>query len=496
LRKGIYLIQPKFPPSFWGMDFCRDLSGYSANFPPLNLMTLAALTPADIPVTICDEHIEPALPQPAQEIIGITGYLLQKERVLELADRYRSQGKLVAIGGPIANLTPDECRPHCDVLFEGESEYTWPQFIADLRNGTPAEHYPEATRVEMGHSPPPRLDLVKVRRYAQGIVQTARGCPFNCEFCDITIMFGRAVRVKPVSQVMEEVRRWYEAGMLAIFFADDNFAGNRTHSRELLHELIKFNASVPYPPVYHCQISVDITGDPEFLELMRQANFHAVFVGIETPRKESLKESNKVQNLKVDLVKAVQIFQSYGLFVFAGMIVGFDNDDEGIFDEVYNFVQAAKIPLAMVGLLQALPKTALHRRLLEAGRIRQEIETGNNTRAVTNVIPLKMPYQRLCAGYINLCRKLYSYGPFRERLIGSLENFTAYTHRAHRITPATFLAGMRVILYYLFTLDFRRQIFFVRSLFDTLRVKPQALVPVMWYLGMYKHLRSFAHECL
>ena len=493
---GIYLIQPKFPPSFWGMDYCRDLSGFKANFPPLNLMTLAALTPEDIKVTICDEHVELAKLNIPDEVVGISGYLVQKDRVFELAKLYKNQGKIVVIGGPIASLMPDECRKYADVLFEGESEYTWPQFIKDLRINQPEQSYCEHGWVALKDIPLPRLDLVKMDNYAQGIVQTSRGCPFNCEFCDISVMFGRKVRIKPLVRIMDEIKLWYQAGAPAIFFADDNFAGNRHHARELLSELVKLNQSIATPLIFHAQISVDVTSDEAFLGLMQAANFQAVFVGIETPRKTSLLEINKVQNLKVDLVQAIKIFQRYGMFVFAGMIVGFDNDDESVFAEIFDFVQNSNILLPMIGLLQALPKTPLFERLNQSGRIKQEFQPSNNHIVSSNIIPLKISYEQLCRNYIDLCKRLYSYEAFSKRLIGSLQQVFEYKLNVHQTSLRSILAGVRVMRYYLLTCDWRRRNFFIKTIYNTMQIKWQAIMLVIWYLGIYKHVSSFVENDL
>jgi radical SAM superfamily enzyme YgiQ (UPF0313 family) len=201
-RRGVYLIQPKFPPSYWGMEHFLPMTPYGAVFPPLGLLTLAALTPPDFHVAICDENAgeEVDFGTDAQ-VVGITGYIIQMRRALEIADRFRALGKTVVMGGPLANLLPYVCRPRCDVLFEGEAEYTWPRFLREYAEGRHADHYVEAEKIHLPDSPPPRLDVLN-RRYAHGIVQCTRGCPFTCEFCDIIVMYGRKMRYKPVAQVM------------------------------------------------------------------------------------------------------------------------------------------------------------------------------------------------------------------------------------------------------------------------------------------------------
>src|SRR5262249_2243368 len=213
-------------------------------------------------------------------------------------------GKPVVLGGPLANLLPELCREHCDVLFEGEAEYTWPRFLREFAAGRWSDHYHEAEKIHLPDSPPPRLDVLK-GRYAHGIVQCSRGCPFTCEFCDIIVMYGRKMRFKPVEQVIQEIQAWHPRGMAQVFFADDDFIGNRAYAKDLLRALARWNAKQSKPLSFYTQASVDMVRDEELLRLMRDANFVQVFLGIESPRKSSLAETHKTQNEKLDLVKAI-----------------------------------------------------------------------------------------------------------------------------------------------------------------------------------------------
>src|SRR6266852_4057302 len=233
-RRKIYLIQPKFPPSYWGQEFFIKMTPYGAVYPPLGLITLAALTPPEYDVTVCDESAGEQVDFNIDaDIIGITGYLFQMVRVFELADRFRGRGKTVVIGGPMATLLPEECRAHCDVLFEGEAEYTWPRFLREHAAGCHTDRYQEHEKIHLPDSPLPRLNVLK-KSYGQGIVQCTRGCPFTCEFCDIIVMYGRKVRFKPVEQVIDEISAWQRRGAGKVFFADDNFIGNRAYAKDSL----------------------------------------------------------------------------------------------------------------------------------------------------------------------------------------------------------------------------------------------------------------------
>src|SRR5262245_59413776 len=410
---GIYMVQPKFPPSYWGMEHFIKLTPFKAVFPPLGLLTLAALTPPEFKVELCDENAGEEVDYDTDaQIVCITGYILQMKHVFAIADRFRALGKLVVLGGPMANLLPAECRKHCDVLFEGEAEYTWPRFLREYAAGQHADHYLEQEKIHLPDSPPPRLDVLR-QPYAHGIVQCTRGCPFTCEFCDIIVMYGRKMRFKPVEQVLEEVKAWHARGVMQLFFADDNFVGHRAYAKELLRALAAWNAEQRRPLAFYTQCSIDMARDDELLCLLRDANFISVFIGIESPRKESLHETKKTQNERLDLVEAVHKIQSHNLFIAAGMIVGFDSDDPGIFEEQYQFLQKAQIPFAMLSVLLAVPKTPLFQRLEAAGRlVRPESGSAEQARYLgtaggTNFHPLHMTREGVKKGQTALAHAAY-----------------------------------------------------------------------------------------
>jgi radical SAM superfamily enzyme YgiQ (UPF0313 family) len=500
MADSIYLIQPKFPPTIWGMEYLLRMTRYEATFPPLGLLTLAALTPREFEVTICDENAGDQVDYdtPAQ-IIGITGYLVQKPSALVHAQEFRKRGKTVVIGGPMANLLPEVCRPHCDVLFEGEAEYTWPRFLREYDDGRHADHYVETEKIHLPDSPPPRLDLMR-RRYAHGIVQSTRGCPFNCEFCDIIVVFGRKMRFKPVEQVLGEVESWHRMGVPVVFFADDNFVGHRAYAKELLRELEKWNAKQGRPLSFYTQASIDMVRDEELLTLLRKANFNEVFVGIESPRKSSLAEARKTQNEKLDLVDAVHTIQSHNIFVMAGMIAGFDNDDPTIFDEQFDFCQEAQIPIIMNSTLNATPRTPLAERLAKAGRLllsdwSQDTFAHQVVPGATNFRPLRMTMEELTEGQKNLIRRLYEPEAFRDRLLGNLSRFNSSPRRLTSLKRDEITAFFQLARFYWRQGGIARN-FFWRALWDTFRRSPQNLVTMTTVLGKYAHilqLNGFAH---
>jgi radical SAM superfamily enzyme YgiQ (UPF0313 family) len=484
----ICLIQPKFPPSYWGLDYLVPLTPFKAIFPPLGLLTLAGLTPPEFDVTICDENAGERVNYDTDaQIVGITGYIIQMPRVFAIADKFRALGKTVVLGGPLANLLPDLCRQHCDVLFEGEAEYTWPRFLCEFAAGKATDHYVEHEKIHLPDSPVPRLSTLK-RPYAQGIVQCTRGCPFTCEFCDIIVMYGRKMRFKPVEQVLCEVEAWADKGATYVFFADDNFVGHRAYAKELLRGLICWNRKHGTPLSFHTQASIDMVRDEELLALLRDANFYSVFIGVESPRKASLAETHKSQNERIDMVAAIHKIHSYNLFVSAGMIVGFDQDDVDIFGEQYDFLQAANIPVAMLSVLLAVPKTPLYARLETAGRIHNADDPSRyvGTSGGTNFEPLNMTQDELRSGHDELYRRLYAPDAYAERVLGALERFHDVKYVPERFTVRRLMAGLRILGYYLRHGRAARRFFF-RMLARTARRSPRSLKVIMMKLGMYLH---------
>jgi radical SAM superfamily enzyme YgiQ (UPF0313 family) len=490
--RGIYLVQPKFPPSYWGLEHFLEMTPYQAVFPPLGLLTLAALTPSDFQVTLCDQNAgEPVDYETDAELVGVTGYILQMADVFAIADRFRARGKTVVIGGPLANLLPEECRAHCDVLFEGEAEYTWPRFLSEYAQGRHADHYEEHEKIHLPDSPPPRLDILK-RSYANGIVQCTRGCPFSCEFCDIIVMYGRKMRLKPVQRVLQEIEAWRDHGVSIVFFADDNFIGNRAYAKDLLRALVAWNARQRHALSFYTQASIDMVRDDELLGLMRDANFVSVFIGIESPRKSSLAETHKTQNEKLDLVEAVRKVQSYNMFIYAGMIVGFDNDDASIFEEQYKFLQDAAIPIVMLSKLMAVPKTPLYDRLKAAGRLLAPDPAGIDqshylgTDGGTNFQPLRMTIDELRDGQRQLYRQLYGPEAFRKRLLGNLHRFHDVRFRPQKLKVSELLVALKLARRF-WSRGWAARRFFFGAIWQALRQSPRIMHQVVTNLGMYEH---------
>ncbi len=411
----ICLIAPKNPESFWTFDRILPSLNKRCLFPNLSLPTVAGITPREHEVVLCDENVEPIDFDTDADIVGLTGYVVHEKRLLELAQEFRRRGKFVVAGGPLASLCPEKLRDKVDVVFVDEAEYTWPQFLADYAAGQWKREYNQREKPSMHDSPLPRFDLLKIDRYRTMTIQFARGCPFNCEFCDIIVMYGRKPRTKTVAQVMAEVQEIHRLGVRNIFVVDDNFIGNKPEAKQLLHALAGWQSQNGYPIEFLTEVTLNIAQDDELLRLMREANFTTIFVGIESPRAESLKETHKTQNLRENILDAVHRIQRAGIEVMAGMIVGFDHDDPSIFEEQFRFIQEARIPISMTGMLNAVPKTPLHQRLKEAGRL--IAESVGDQFVFTNIIPKGMSRVQLYEGYKRLLERLYGYRNYRRRVM-------------------------------------------------------------------------------
>jgi len=493
----IMMVYPRFPVSFWSFGYIKHIGGFAAVMPPLGLAILGALVPPEYDVEIVDENVEAIDFDAPCDIVALSAMAIQEERLFEVADAFRQRGRLVCMGGPICNVLPERCRPHCDVLFEGEGEYTWPQFLSEWNRGAHRDHYIQVDKIDMRDSPPPRIALLKVDRYRLGCVQTTRGCPFKCEFCDIIVTYGRQVRVKPVAHVIAELQQWADHGVDFVTLADDNLVGDRAYCRQMLRAVAEWNRARAVPMSLYAEMSVDAVRDPELLDLCRQSNITEIFLGVETPRKAGLKETRKTQNIATDLIAAVKTIQSYGMVTVAGMIVGFDSDDAGVFEDQYVFLQEAGIPIVMLGLLQAIPRTPLYERLEREGRLRSPTQ-GNNTLSFTNIEPICMSYGDLVDGYRSLFTRLYTLEAIGDRWLSNVEMWRTVKGRAWlqkplgRFRPFMILQMLLIVGWYVRRPS--RFAFFCRMIVGTLARLPAAVPQTFSYLAYFIHLREYADK--
>lgn len=418
----LLLINPKYPESFWSFKWAVDgiLPGKRAINPPLGLATVAALCPPTWEVEIVDENVESIPLAPAADLIGVCGMGVQFERQCELLRYYRAKGYYVVAGGSFASLCPERYTMVADTVVAGEAEYTWPRFCAEFDNGTATGMYRETAVVSLADSPTPRFDLLKLERYSTATMQFSRGCPFRCEFCDIIVMFGRKPRHKSVSQVERELDELRRLGAINVFFVDDNLIGNRAVAKTLLRGLIDYQSRHRYRFRFGTEASINLAQDAELLALMREANFGWVFVGIESPDPQTLKDARKTQNTHEDVLQSVRTIYAYGIDVLAGFIVGFDNDTLESFEHQYRFIMKSGIQAAMVGLLTALPRTPLYERLEREGRLKADGQHADNTKLATNVVPKHMSYDEMIGAYQRLYHRLLTDYGIAERIKAKL----------------------------------------------------------------------------
>jgi radical SAM superfamily enzyme YgiQ (UPF0313 family) len=413
----ITLINPRFEVSYWGLERVMPIAGKRATMPVSALPLLAALIPAAHSVILLDENVEEIdysiLDQ--MDIIGVTGMSVQRFRMKEILAELRRRGKFVVVGGAWVTVQEDYFDDLADVTFIGEADETWPIFLRDWDNGAWQKRYEQATKTDMSKLPTPRFDLLKVNRYQSGSMQISRGCPFLCEFCDIIVTFGRRPRMKTIQQVIAELDALRTLGILSVFIVDDNFIGNKHVVKELLKDIIKYQEVNGFPFRFFTEASLDLAEDDEMMRMMTDANINAVFVGIESPNEDSLRETRKNQNIRPkagSMLDRVHRIQNAGMEVWCGMIVGFDSDDETIFDAQLKFLGQAWIPHIMMGMLYAFPKTPLHTRLALAGRL----DSSDLPEFGTNVIPLRLSREELQRGYLRVMRILNQPDAYFSRL--------------------------------------------------------------------------------
>jgi radical SAM superfamily enzyme YgiQ (UPF0313 family) len=401
----VLLINPQFPESFWSFQwaFEKILPPKRTVNPPLGLATVAALCPPDWEVQIVDENVEPIPPEPRADIVGVCGMGVQYRRQKELLAYYRSRGYYTVAGGSFASLCPERYADVADTVVAGEAEYIWPAFCEDFQKGRPRPLYRETGIVRLEDSPTPRFDLLRLDRYQTVTLQFSRGCPYQCEFCDIIVMFGRKPRTKSPEQIGRELDLLRKAGVRNVFFVDDNLIGHKAKAKELLRYLIDYQRRHRYRFQFGTEASLNLAQDDELLALFRAAGFQWVFIGIESPDEESLKETKKYQNVGQDILSSLRKIYAHGLEVYAGFIVGFDHDTERTFDLQYRFIRESGIQAAMIGLLTAVPRTPLYERLRREGRLRPDVDDSDNTKLSTNVVPLRMDYRVMIEKY----RELY-----------------------------------------------------------------------------------------
>ncbi|MBI5551745.1 MAG: B12-binding domain-containing radical SAM protein [Desulfobacterales bacterium] len=420
---NILLIYPKFPETFWSFKYALSFIGKRAAFPPLGLLTVAALLPATWSLRLVDVNVEELGERDLAwaDLAFVGAMAVQRASAEAIIDRCRTRGLKVVAGGPLFTSQP-EAFGRVDHLVLDEAEMTLPAFLDDLQNNCAKKVYRAADFADLRQTPIPRWDLLAVKRYASLSLQFSRGCPFNCDFCNVTVLFGRRPRIKTDQQIIAELDRIYQAGWRGnIFFVDDNFIGNKSYLKtHLLPALIRWRQDKK-GCVFFTEASINLADDPELMALMVAAGFDSVFIGIESPDEASLAECRKVHNTKRDLLNDIKSIHRCGLQVMGGFIVGFDSDRPSIFQRQIDFIQKSSIVTAMVGMLQAPPGTRLFERLKSEQRVTDAF-SGDNVDGTTNIIPA-MGVQRLVEGYRAIMRQIYSPRTYYRRVRGFMKEF-------------------------------------------------------------------------
>lgn len=420
----ILLVYPEYPDTFWSFKHALKFISKKASLPPLGLLTVAAMLPEKWEKKLIDITTEKLKDKDIlwADYVFIGAMSIQRESAKKVIEKCKSLGTKIIAGGPLFKEDRDEFEG-VDHFVLNEAEITLPLFLEDLKNGQPRHIYKTDLWADVKDTPIPRWELIDMKKYAIMCIQYSRGCPFDCEFCDVTLLFGNKMRTKSKDRILEELESIYSRGWRGtVFIVDDNFIGNKKElKKEILPALIKWNRDKKYPFSFFTQVSINLSDDEDLMRLMVQANFTSVFVGIETPNEDSLAECGKFHNKNRDLIGCVKKIQKFGLQVQGGFIVGFDNDPPLIFEKIITFIQKSGIVTAMVGLLNAPRGTKLYQRLVKENRMLKDM-TGDNTDSTINFIP-KMNRDTLIEGYRKIVSTIYSPKQYYERVKTLLKNF-------------------------------------------------------------------------
>jgi radical SAM superfamily enzyme YgiQ (UPF0313 family) len=455
----VLLVNPEFPNTYWSFRHALSFEGKRSAFPPLGLLTVSALLPPSWERRLVDLNVRRLKASDIEwaDIVFVTAMLIQKDSLKGVVERCRKYGKRVVVGGPYVT-TSSESLPEIDHIFIGEVETTLPQFIEDLERGEAKPSYQADDRPPLSIAPIPDFGIAELKRYSAMSVQYSRGCPFQCEFCDIIEIYGRVPRTKSPGQMLAELDALRSAGWRGtVFIVDDNFIGNKPDVKRFLPVLIEWQEKHGHPFTFITEASINLAQDEQLLEGMSRAGFDRVFLGIETPVEESLKGAGKMQNIRGNMLDSVKKIQQYGMEVMGGFIVGFDTDPEDIFDRQIEFIRESAIPLAMVGLLTALPGTQLWQRLVREGRMLAE-SFGDNTISSLNFMP-KMDYDRLIAGYRSIMETIYSPGEYYRRALECLKRISDRKPVPHHYSLLGGALSLSRIIFRLGLLDRERREF-------------------------------------
>ncbi len=475
------LLYPHFPRTFWSFDRFMEMAGVKAFIPPLGILTVAALLPAEWSLRFFDRNVE----EESQEdwhwcdIVILSAMIVQREDFHHLIRKAVAMGKKVAVGGPYPTSLAEHAQhsgAHYLILDEGE--ITIPAFLEALERGESTGVFRALEKPDVTLSPLPRYDLLQREQYLMMAVQFSRGCPFNCEFCDIINLYGRKPRTKDNAQILAELQTLYDLGWRgSVFMVDDNFIGNQRNVKRLLRELIPWMKQHNHPFTFLTEASVNLAEDPELLKLMVQAGFYGVFLGIETPDQESLEVTRKLQNTRHPLVEACRRINEAGLLIYAGFILGFDGERPGAGRRIEEFVAATAIPQPMLGVLQALPNTALWTRLEREGRLLPDADgLCGDQNTLMNFVPTR-PLEEIGHEYVGALWRMYEPSAYLERCLRHCLAIRPNPQSSRRVT-IPLAKALRLLTLLLWTQGVRHRAIraqFWRQLLVMARRRPQLL---------------------
>ena len=494
-NKKILLVYPDYPDTFWGFKHAIKFISKKAVYPPLGLLTVATLLPNNWEKKLVDLNVKILKDEDLKwaDYVFISAMDVQKKSVREIINRCQKIGAKIVAGGPLFTSNYDQFAD-VDHLILNEAEITLAPFLHDIQNNSAKHIYSTDKWADIKTTPLPLWELVNFKNYSSMNIQYSRGCPFNCDFCDITLLYGRQIRTKGTTQIIAELEKLYSFGWRGqVFIVDDNFIGNKEKlKKEILPAIVKWRDSKKCSFSFHTEASINLSDDKELMELMVQAGFDTVFVGIETPNQESLTECNKFQNKNRDLINSVNIIQQSGLQVQGGFIIGFDNDPHSIFENQINFIQKSGIVTAMVGLLNAVRGTDLHLRLEKENRILKHF-SGDNTDFSLNFIP-KMDSQILIDGYKKVLKTIYAPKYYYRRVKTFLKMYKPLTQRRSPVKLCNLLAFLKSIFW--LGIIGRERYHYWKLFFWTLTTRPKSF-PLAITLSIYGfHFRKIFEKSL
>jgi radical SAM superfamily enzyme YgiQ (UPF0313 family) len=469
---NILLVYPTYPDTFWSFKHALKFVSKKASFPPLGLLTVASLIPAWCNKKLIDMNTSGLKDEDIlwANYVFISAMSIQSQSADEVIRRCNNLNIKTVAGGPHFTSCYENYG-NVDYLILNEAEITLPQFFNDMLAGNPKHIYTTEQWADISNTPLPQWDLIQINNYSSMNLQYSRGCPYNCDFCDITVLYGKKPRTKSKAQVIAELEKLYFTGWRGpVFFVDDNFIGNKLKlKKEILPAIAEWMEKRQSPFFLNTEASINLADDEELMSLMVKAGFEAVFVGIESSNEESLVECNKTQNRNRDLLLSIKKIQQSGLEVQGGFIVGFDNDPVSIFEKLTEFIQESGIVTAMVGLLNAPKGTELHKRMIQEGRLLKDF-TGNNTDFSINFIP-KMDPDILMTGYKNILNTIYSPKYYYARVTSFLKTFDPKKKKIFHIN----LSYLQAFIKSIFKLGIvgKERFYYWKLFFWSLYYKPQ-----------------------